>query len=562
MTYSASPLSTASSTGPQYSEKGKPSVLQRHTLGHIVRLGELFDERSNQFLGVQLYETEGNKNRVAITDIKHTDLTLSLSNTIKDKSNVLDIGPSLSLDVIAGLVKVSGSASYLKDTKSNSQVRSWVMALKMRMEEHRLLFTEDGFDNKVVDVIKESYIPAGLATHFVSAIVYGGNVIIGMTERSSDVIEEGNIREKLHLELDRLKGAVSLTGGVEADIKGKFENLDNVFDLVAHTDIGLDKVLVNAKDVLDIIPHAAGLIRGNPHNGEHNDTAGANNNATGNAEVDYRIRGVPMSITLQPIPEKLRKEAKIDLDVFRLKQSVVDEALSIFGRLDDLHNRFTTLVGGTTTYREFIPKLANRVQASANAFDEEYLRHLRSLGQFLRDIQHGDEKKTEVNNFELSSYPKAKKLYTTHTTVIDITNLLPHEIPLICLEKSFRDFQNLVCDIGRVPSGVKDQHGNELPSRLSTIDDVCRAPCHQSIIPLFLMAPSLDHHSANLAVVCFLALLRNCRTFHPCYLVYLEDTSDKKALPHEDFLNLDGPAYFLSKVNANGDLTWTRDEED
>ncbi|KAL4077532.1 hypothetical protein J3A83DRAFT_1605284 [Scleroderma citrinum] len=168
----------------------------------------------------------------------------------------------------------------------------------------------------------------------------------------------------------------------------------------------------------------------------------------------------------------------------------------------------------------------------------------------------------EVNNFSSSSYPKAKKLYTTHVTTTDITNLLPHEFPLVCLERSFRDFQDLVYDISCVPSGVKDEDGNELLSTLNAVGVVCRAPRHQSIIPLFLMAPSLDHHSANLAVVHFLALLCNRRTFHPRYLVYLEDTSDKKALPHEDFLNLDGPAYFLGKVNANGDLTWTRDEED
>ncbi|KAL4077531.1 hypothetical protein J3A83DRAFT_4410003 [Scleroderma citrinum] len=560
MASSASSLPTAS-TSPQYSEKGKPSVFERPTLGRVVHLGELFDERSNQFLGVQLYEKEGIKNNVAITDMKYTELTLSLSNSIKDKSNILDINPSLCLDVLGGLVKASGSASYLKDPKSNSYARSWAMALKMQTEEHCLLFAEDELDNKVVDVVKESYISAGLTTHFVSAVIYGGNIVIGMTERSSNSTKKENIKGNLQLELDQLKGAVSLTGDAEADIKGKFMCLDNMFDLVAYGDIELAKIPFNAKDVLDIIPHAADLIRGYPHGG-NGGAAGANNNVASNTEVNYGIKGVPVSVTLQPIPAKLRKDAKIDLDVFRLKQLVINEALSIFGRLDDLHNRFTTLVGGTTTYREFIPKLADRAQASTNAFDEEYLRHLQSLGQFLRDIQHGDEKKTEVNNFELTSYPKAKKLYTIHTTVTDITSLLPHEIPLVCLEKSFKDFQNLVHDISRVPGGVKDEDGNELPSRLSTIDDVCRAPRHQSIIPLFLMTPSLDHHGANLAVVRFLALLHSRKTFHPRYLVYLEDTSDEGILPHEDFLNLGGPAYFLGNVDANGDLTWTRNEED
>ncbi|KIM63795.1 hypothetical protein SCLCIDRAFT_1213956 [Scleroderma citrinum Foug A] len=197
MTDSVSPLPTASSS-PQFSEKGKPlSVFQRPTLGRIVRLGELFDERRNQFLGVQL--------------------TLSLSNSVEDKSNVLDINASLALDVLGGLVPVRGSASYLRSSKTNSQKRSWAMALKMRTEEHRLLFAE--LDSKVVEGVKEYFTPA--ATHFVSAITYGGKIVINMTERSSDLTGD-DIGGSLELELDRLKSTISLKGDAVADVKGEF----------------------------------------------------------------------------------------------------------------------------------------------------------------------------------------------------------------------------------------------------------------------------------------------------------------------------------------------------
>ena len=228
MTDSVSPLPTASSS-PQFSEKGKPlSVFQRPTLGRIVRLGELFDERRNQFLGVQLYKEEAIKNNIVITEIKHTDLTLSLSNSVEDKSNVLDINASLALDVLGGLVPVRGSASYLRSSKTNSQKRSWAMALKMRTEEHRLLFAE--LDSKVVEGVKEYFTPA--ATHFVSAITYGGKIVINMTERSSDLTKKNDIGGSLELELDRLKGTISLKGDAVADVKGEFNVLDNKFDLV------------------------------------------------------------------------------------------------------------------------------------------------------------------------------------------------------------------------------------------------------------------------------------------------------------------------------------------
>ena len=202
-------------------------MFNRPTLGHAVRLGELFDERRNKFLGVQLYKEEAIRNNIVITDNKHTDLTLSQSNSVRDRSNALDINASLSLDVLSGLVPARGSASYLRSSKTNRSKRSWAMVLKMRTEVHRLLFAE--LDSQVVEGVKEYFTP--VATHFVSGIVYGGNVVINMTERSSDLTKKNDIGGSLEIELDRLKGALSLKRGAAADVKSEFTALDNKFDL-------------------------------------------------------------------------------------------------------------------------------------------------------------------------------------------------------------------------------------------------------------------------------------------------------------------------------------------
>lgn len=218
------------STGLQYSDKSRPTVFERPTLGHTVRLGELFDERTNQFLGVQLYKEDSIKYYFTIADVNRTDLSLSLSDSVMSKASILDIDPSLSLDVLTGLVKVKGSASYLKDSKSNSHVRSWAMALKMQTEERRLLFAEDGLGHNTLGPVQDTYIADGLATHFVSSVVYGGNVIIRMAESSGEAVEEDLTRE-LDLHLNNLKSLVSLTGETAADTKEDFSNLDNKFDL-------------------------------------------------------------------------------------------------------------------------------------------------------------------------------------------------------------------------------------------------------------------------------------------------------------------------------------------
>lgn len=573
-------------------------MFERPTLGHTVRLGELFDERTNQFLGVQLYREESIKYFTTVADVNRTDLSLSLSDSVTSKASILDVDPSLSLDVLTGLVKAKGSASYLKDSKSNSQVRSWAMALKMQTEERRLLFAENGLVHNVLRTLEETHVANGFATHIVSAVVYGGNVIIRMAESSREAVEE-DLTRNLAVNLNNLKGLVPLTGEAAAHTKEDFSNLDNKFDLKVYADIELDKVPVNAKDILDIVPHAADLIRGgpprlpkhSPQEGVRGDASAANIDGAANLEPkDRPIRGVPMFVTLQPIPKKLQYAAQADLAVFRLKQMVADEVLAVFSKLGDLRNRFTTLIDSMTAYKKVIPKLAERALASADVFAEDHLRLLRMLGHFIRGVRNGDEGRIEETNFVQidsqiiisSEHPddkdapgscknsesnpsfldKAKKLYATHSTAVDTTSLHSSKFPLVCLEKSFEDFQNLVYDIRRVPSGRLDLDGAILPSSFDTIDDVRRAPRHQDTIPLFLMTPSLDDPDSTLAVIRFRSLLNNRKTYHRRYLVYLEDSSDTKLVPHKDFLKLSESAYFLGKVDADGKLTWTRDDND
>ncbi|KAL4076460.1 hypothetical protein J3A83DRAFT_4370623 [Scleroderma citrinum] len=343
---SSSPRAT--STRSQYVEQGQPSVFQRPALD----------------------QTEKIERKVAITDIKNSDLSLSVSDSLKDQSSVLDIKANLSLDVLGGLI--------------NTQ--SWAMALTVRTEKCCLLFAEDELGNNALDVAKDNYIAERLATHFVSGIIYGANIIISMTESSSDVSEKEDIKGKLRLELNKLKGAISFTGGAEANISKVW-----ITSLISWC------MWILSWTRFQSIPGTyLGVSRGDLPKG-NNDGAAAS--ATENVIKEDRFRGVSISVTLQPIPEKLRVESKVGLAVFRLKQQVVDEALSVFGELDDVHNRFTTLVDETTGHNNLIPKLASHALASANAFGQEHRRLLRLFGQFLKDVQNGDEEIMEVKIF-------------------------------------------------------------------------------------------------------------------------------------------------------------------
>ncbi|KAI6146301.1 hypothetical protein BKA82DRAFT_4514914 [Pisolithus tinctorius] len=344
----------------------------------------LFDERTGRFLGVQLCEEKSTE--VAVTNVKHTDLTLALSNSLEKKATLLDIQASLSLEVLGGFVKAEGSASYLNDAKCNSQAQSWTLVLKVRTEERRLLFAEKGMATNVLDMVKKDYIAQKRATHFVSSIIYGGNLIINMTERATEVTNEESVEGKLGLELNQLKGAVSLSAKADTKIKAQFEGMNSKFDLVVHGDVELESVPVKPADVLDVIPQVAKLLLGDPGNGAP--------------------KGVPILVTLQPIPKTILDDVQVPVSVYGIRQSLINEALETFAQLEDVRNRFRVLTDGARVCKGFIPKLAQRAFSASDAFIASYVELMQKLGQFLRDMMTKGKSDTTMSSYDTSN-PKS-----------------------------------------------------------------------------------------------------------------------------------------------------------
>ncbi|KAF8120260.1 hypothetical protein EV363DRAFT_146977 [Boletus edulis] len=522
----------------------EPTILKIPTLGHAVCLGELYDQRTGNFLGVQLYP-EGNIQEKE-TDIRHTELSLSLATSMEDKASLIDVNAKLSLEIACGLVKVSGSASYLNDSKSNTNEQAFALALKMRLNEKRILFAEEELGRNVLEVAQEDYIATGKATHFVSAIVYGGNFIVNLVAKKSKLSKEEKVEGKLKAEFSHLKGAIKLEGEVDAKIKAEFESMNDHFNLIVHGDVALEKVPINPQDVLDTFPDAASLI-----------TAGG---------------GVPISVTLQPIPEMLIKGCL----VYEIDADRVERVLEAFSLLDDLRSRFSVLTGRVKPYQYFIPELERAIRLASSQFGREHGKLLHQLRQFLYDYQHGKAPDSDIGGDVLKA---AHGLYNDHldpTKQSDPPGQYP--VSLVGLETEYSTFRYLVSDIQRVresleppstknPAQKAPKETKQSSIYLSSIEDVCRAARVQRKIPLFTMiplAPASDEVKADLAVIQFLALIRNYGAYfknvlNPAYIVYAEVLERlERRLPNDGkFSELKHPSLFIGQVDVQGKLTWS-----
>jgi hypothetical protein len=199
------------------------------TLGRIPHLGLLYSAASAKFTASYLFQDLDENDQINI-NVGRTDLKLKMSDSFEDKSDVLDISASLSLEVLGGLVEVKGSGKYLTDSKANCETHSWAMSLFLRKEEQRLLFEEKKVVEKrphdIDDIIKRDQ-----ATHFVSSIVYGGSIIIELLSRRVKLEKVESIKGDLSVHLEKLKGLVDISGKAKVTIEGDLESLNDTFEL-------------------------------------------------------------------------------------------------------------------------------------------------------------------------------------------------------------------------------------------------------------------------------------------------------------------------------------------
>ena len=200
------------------------------TLGRTPRLGLLYSAASANFTGSYLFEDIDNKTDQINIDIGRTDLKLTMSDSFEDKSSVMDISASLSLEVLGGLIKVEGSGRYLTDSKANSEKHSWAMSLFLRTQEQRLLFEEKKVVGKRPHDVDE-IIKRDRATHFVSSIIYGGSIIIELLSKRVELEKVESIKGELAVQLEKLKGSIDLTGNAKVKIDGELKSLNETFEL-------------------------------------------------------------------------------------------------------------------------------------------------------------------------------------------------------------------------------------------------------------------------------------------------------------------------------------------
>eukprot|EP00111_Clytia_hemisphaerica_P015467 TCONS_00045673-protein len=199
-------------------------------LGRVAALGNLYSAHSDKFYpAVNLFSTEVTEDHYDETEISSTDLQYNTSNSVTEKLNHFDIGGEVSLSLLAGMIKLSGSASYLSEEKENSNFSEMSLLYSTVTVNHQILSI------KRMKINEEVLNDIDGATHVVVGIDWGArcNISCRYERRANETKQE--VEGKLGGLLKKMSVEIKAEGKAESNENENTET--NSFSFNAKSDV-------------------------------------------------------------------------------------------------------------------------------------------------------------------------------------------------------------------------------------------------------------------------------------------------------------------------------------
>uniref|UniRef100_A0A8C1RDV3 SNTX thioredoxin-like domain-containing protein n=1 Tax=Cyprinus carpio TaxID=7962 RepID=A0A8C1RDV3_CYPCA len=229
-------------------------------LGRPLFPGMLYDCRKDSFIpGVTLWDKKSLSEDLDSRPQLMTDLKFSSSDSLSDKSSLLDVSASLKASFLGGLVEVGGSAKYLRNTKSSNQQSRVTMHYSETSRFEQLTM------NHLGQFIYPQVFEQKTATHVVTAVLYGAQAFM-VFDRS--FVEDEN-RQEIEVELNFMVKKIpqfSIEGQGAVEMKDKDKKKAENITCTFHSDVHLEQNPTTYIEALEVYKKLPSLLRENPQN--------------------------------------------------------------------------------------------------------------------------------------------------------------------------------------------------------------------------------------------------------------------------------------------------------
>ena len=297
-----------------------------------------------------------------------------MSDRLEDKFYKLNIEAELSVSILSGLVKVSGSAQFLneKRTTAKKSCMSLIYNVATRSEIVilRQLKNKINFDSLDTDD----------ATHILTGIEWGAACTVTAEYEFSDGDEKKEIEGCLKAELNKLKGLFDAKGEAKVDFNEAMKAKEANFKFYSKCDVGgraddlpitFDEAVLQAKKLPSLV------------------------------EATNAGKGVPIKFVFTPL-EIVRRWFKLESRVNVIYRSIQEETLKRVVQLSqsmtETSQKLNDLKGEIMAGGQFCVSNADiqTVVQMVNDFNLEQSRFHRELQGLLEDIRSSKKEVTEL----------------------------------------------------------------------------------------------------------------------------------------------------------------------
>ncbi|XP_056602783.1 verrucotoxin subunit beta-like [Triplophysa dalaica] len=341
------------------------NVIETATLGRPFQLGMLYDCRKDALVpGITLWGKEQLQQSIRSHAQINTDFNVTASDSIEEKSNLLNIDGSLKLSLLGGLVNVRGAAKYLSDTKKSFKQQ------RLTLHYHSTTKFEELTMNHLAsgNIVHYEAFDNDAATHVVTAVLYGANACFVFDREVSSDEDKTTIEGEVKATFDKLKG-ISLGAKIDLNMNDNQKTAVQKFSCTFYGDFQLPSNPTSFEDALKIFADLPKLL------GEKRELA------------------VPLRVWLYPLDKLHTSAAKVQKDI---STGLIKAVESVFESLSTTEMKCGDLLKEPPALA-FAAFNGQIMQMRENCCSYKFSL-MKKLGSLLPEIRGDQKKETELND--------------------------------------------------------------------------------------------------------------------------------------------------------------------
>ena len=229
-------------------------VLEIKALGRPCFLGQLYDAKTSSLLpGFSLFKRSDIQSRA--NNVNSTKFEFTEVHSLSDRADSLDVSAELSVSILSGAFSVGGSGAYISNKQDTSESTTVAAIAQYRTTSKSLdlnaLRTMVDIEQEMLDKI--------CATHVVTSIVYGGNLVGTLTQKSTNKADNTKIKANFSIEVFNSMGQWLSAGAnstITVEERKKINSFNLHIDLCADFPLKKNSAPTDPVSMIDVVKNA------------------------------------------------------------------------------------------------------------------------------------------------------------------------------------------------------------------------------------------------------------------------------------------------------------------